>query len=414
MKTLHMGCLMALGVAMLSACCSQPADMKVSTDDGTLWSVKMADSELAHGILSCTIDPEKGYNKWDYTAGVILKGLLDLYDAYGDAKYFEYVEDYANQMVEEDGTIKTYDMEEYNIDRINTGKIFFRLYEQTKKEKYRLAATALRRQLDGHPRNEDGGYWHKARYPHQMWLDGIYMGGPFYAEYAFRNNQVNDYQDIINWFRTMDQHCYNPAMDLYCHACDVSRQQSWCDPETGLSKHCWGRALGWFAMAAVDVLDFLPKHEDGYDEVVAIFNKLASHLRRMQQPDSGLWYQVIDRGGDIDNYLEATCACMFTYALAKGVRQGVLDESYLDVCRKAFEGITTRLISHDPDGWININDCSGGAGLGGDPLKPDTYRAADYDYYIYKVKRVTNSSHATGPFIMAALELERVDGLSTR
>lgn len=340
--------------------------------------------------------------KWDYCHGLELGAMLDVYDRYNDQEIFDYALAYADTMILNDGTIKTYKLHEYNIDRLNSGKFLFRIYEQTKDRKYKRALDLLRSQLDSHPRNADGGFWHKKIYPNQMWLDGIYMGTPFYAEYAYRNSRPEDYQDIINQFVTVARHTYDPVNDVFRHACDVSRRERWADKTTGQSQHAWGRAMGWYAMAFADVLEFLPKHEAGRDTMLVLFNKVASQIKRLQDKKTGLWYQVLDRSGDEGNYLESSCSAMFVYALFKGVRLGLLDASYLKVAEKGYKGILKHFIEVDKNGVVSLTRACAVAGLGG-----KNYRMGDYDYYINETIR-SNDPKAVGPFIMASLEWERL------
>jgi unsaturated rhamnogalacturonyl hydrolase len=363
------------------------------------WSVRMVESEMARYPESWQLDFQT-HLKWDYCHGLELQSMLDVYDAYGDQKIFDYALAYADTMILDNGSIKTYKLSEYNIDRINSGKFLFRIYEQTKERKYSKALDLLRSQLDTHPRNDDGGFWHKKIYPNQMWLDGIYMASPFYAEYAYRHNRVGDYADILNQFITVARHTYDPATGLYRHACDVSKKERWADPVTGQSKHSWGRAMGWYAMAIVDALDFVPKHEVGRDSVVTIFNNVAAQIKRLQDKKTGLWYQVLDKSGEEGNYLESSCSSMFVYALYKGVRLGLIDKSYLEVANKGYKGILKNFIEVDADGLVTLTKACAVAGLGGNP-----YRAGDYDYYINEKIR-SNDAKAVGPFIMASLEYE--------
>ena len=328
--------------------------------------------------------------------------MLDVYDRYGDQKIYDYALAYADTMINADGTIKMYKREEYSLDRINSGKFIFRIYEQAKDEKYKKALALMRSQLDEHPRNADGGFWHKKIYPNQVWLDGIYMGAPFYAEYAFRNNQVKDYADVINQFLMAARHTYDAKNDLYRHACDVSRKERWADPVTGQSKHSWGRAMGWYAMAFVDALDFIPEHEPGRDSMLVIFNKIAAQIKRLQDSKSGLWYQVLDKSGAPGNYLESSCSTMFVYSLFKGVRKGYIDKSYLAVAIKGYKGILDNFIEVDGNGVVSITKACAVAGLGG-----KVYRSGDYDYYINETVR-NNDPKAVGPFILASLEWERL------
>ena len=360
------------------------------------WSVRMTESEMIRCPESWQLDFQPKL-KWDYCHGLELQAMLDVYDAYGDKKIVDYALAYADTMIHNDGSIVTYKLHEYNIDRLNSGKFLFRIYE-----KYKKAIDLLRSQLDTHPRNEDGGFWHKKIYPNQMWLDGIYMASPFYAEYAFRNNQVKDYADVVNQFITVARHTYDPQNGLYRHACDVSRKERWADPVTGQSKHSWGRAMGWYAMAFVDALDFIPKHEAGRDSMLVILNNIAPQVKRIQDPKTGLWYQVLDKSGEKGNYLESSCSTMFVYALFKAVRMGYIDQSYLDVALKGYKGILDNFIEVDNDGLVTITKACAVAGLGG-----KNYRSGDYDYYINETIR-DNDPKAVGPFIMASLEYERL------
>lgn len=371
------------------------------------WSVRMAESEMIRWPESWQLDFQPRL-KWDYCHGLELQSMLDVYDRYGDKKFYDYALAYADTMVNADGTIKMYKREEFSLDRINSGKFIFRIYEQTKDEKYKKALALMRSQLDDHPRNEDGGFWHKKVYPHQVWLDGIYMGAPFYAEYAYRNNLVNDYADVIRQFLMAARHTYDPKTDLFRHACDVSRTERWADKETGQSLHSWGRAMGWYAMAFVDALDFIPEHEAGRDSMLVVFRHLAQMVKRVQDAKTGLWYQVLDKSGAEGNYLESSCSAMFIYALFKAVRKGYVDSSYLDVAVKGYKGFLNHFIEVDKEGLVTITKACAVAGLGG-----KNYRSGDYNYYINETIR-NNDPKAVGPFILASLEWERLQEVKNR
>lgn len=389
--------LLTAGTFLFSA--SLFAGQRVS--DKLPWSVRMTQSEMARCPESWQLDFQPRL-KWDYCHGLELQAMLDVYDRYGDRKVFDYALSYADTMIHADGSIETYKLQEYNIDRLNSGKFLFRIYEQTGNPKYKAALDLLRSQLDTHPRNDDGGFWHKKIYPNQMWLDGIYMASPFYAEYAFRNNRPQDYADIVNQFLTVARHTYDPANGLYRHACDVSRRERWADPVTGQSAHSWGRAMGWYAMAFVDALDFIPQQQAGRDSMLVILNNIATQVKRLQDPQTGLWYQVLDKSGAPGNYLESSCSAMFVYTLFKAVRKGYIDKSYLDVALKGYQGILDNFIEVDADGLVTITKACAVAGLGG-----KNYRSGDYNYYINETIR-NNDPKAVGPFIMASLERERL------
>ena len=371
-------------------------------------SVRLVQSEMIRCPESWQLDFQPRL-KWDYCHGLELGAMLAVYDRYGDRRIYDYALAYADTMVNADGTIKMYKREEFSLDRINSGKFIFRIYEQEKEEKYRQALDLMRSQLDDHPRNADGGFWHKKVYPNQVWLDGVYMGTPFYAEYAYRNNRPQDYADVVRQILMAARHTYDPANGLYRHACDVSRKERWADPQTGQSQHCWGRALGWYAMAIVDALDFIPAQEAGRDSVLTILRQIAKQVKRLQEPKSGQWYQVLDRSGDEGNYLESTCSAMFIYTLFKAVRKGYIDKSYLNVAVKGYLGYLKKFIQEDANGVVSITDCCAVAGLGG-----KNYRSGDYDYYIHETIR-DNDPKAIGPFILASLEwedLQKLKGLS--
>lgn len=362
------------------------------------WSVRMAESEMVRNPESWQVDFQPSL-KWDYCHGLELGAMMDVYDRYGDSKFYDYALAYADTMVNEDGTIKKYKLTDYSLDRINSGKMLFRIYEQTKDEKYKKALDLLRTQFDGQPRNEDGGFWHKKVYPNQMWLDGLYMGTPFLAEYAYRNNDPHAYQEVINQIKIVARHTYDSSNGLFRHACDVSKREKWADKTTGQSQHCWGRALGWYAMAIVDNLDFIPLHEPGRDSVLVILNQIAKTLKKYQSPE-GLWYQVMDKSGEPGNYLESSCSSMFVYSLFKAVRKGYIPASYFAVARKGYEGILNEFIKVDENGLVSITKACAVAGLGG-----KNYRMGDYSYYINELIR-DNDPKAVGPFILASLEWE--------
>ena len=392
-KRILMGC---LGVMLAVVGIAQVQDSFPKNQKP--WSVRMAESEMVRNPESWQVDFQPSL-KWDYCHGLELGAMMDVYDRYGDAKFYEYALAYADTMVNEDGTIKKYKLTDYSLDRINSGKMLFRIYEQTKNDKYKKALDLLRSQFDGQPRNADGGFWHKKVYPNQMWLDGLYMGTPFLAEYAYRNNEPQAYQEVINQIKIVARHTYDPANGLFRHACDVSKREKWADKETGQSQHCWGRALGWYMMAIVDDLDFIPQHEPGRDTVLVILNHIAETLKKYQSPE-GLWYQVMDKSGEPGNYLESSCSAMFVYSLFKAVSKGYIPSSYFAVARKGYEGILNEFIKVDDNGLVSITKACAVAGLGG-----KNYRMGDYDYYIHEQIR-DNDPKAVGPFILASLEWE--------
>ena len=340
-------------------------------------------------------------SKWTYELGIMLKGLEGVWYATGDGRYFRHIQEQLDHWVQPDGTIRTYRPEEYNIDHVLLGRNLLTLYKVTGQEKYRKAAASLREQLKTHPRTKEGGFWHKKIYPHQMWLDGLYMGEPFYAEYAATFNEPEAFDDIARQFVLMERHARDAQTGLLYHAWDESREQRWADKTTGRSPHVWGRAMGWYAMALVDTLEHFPAEHPQRAELVAILNRLASAVAKYQEPKSGLWWQVVDRGGQKGNYLEASASAMFVYALAKGVRQGHLPASYVKVAEKAYQGILREFIRPVSAAQVNLEGTVSVAGLGGNP-----YRDGSYEYYLSE-KVVTNDPKGVGAFLKASVEMEQ-------
>lgn len=387
-----------LVLAMSVAC--QPKNEIDSKKEESNWSVKMADSEMVR-----TPDPQyidfRPKPKWEYTNGLVCSAMLKVWKHTGDQKYFDYAKSYADSMIMDNGEIKTYKKTAFNIDRVNPGKFLIDLYLETGTEKYKMAIDTLRDQMRYHPRTSEGGFWHKKVYPHQMWLDGLYMGSPFLAKYAAKFNEPALFDDVANQIYLIDKYTWDEEIGLYRHGWDESREQEWSNPETGQSPHAWGRAMGWFAMALVDVLEFLPADHPQRPEILAVLNKMANSIKNAQDQDSGLWWQVMDQPGREGNYLEGSCSSMFTYAMYKAVNNGWVDESYKSVAEKGYQGILNQLIKTEEDGTISITQVCAVAGLGGDP-----YRDGTYEYYVNEIKR-DNDPKAVGPFIMAAIEQEK-------
>ncbi len=338
--------------------------------------------------------------KWSYDHGVVLKGIEGVWLNTGDGRYFKHIQQSLDRFVTADGTIRGYKPDEYNIDHVLLGRVLLMLYDVTGQDKYRKAAGQLRAQLQTHPRTSEGGFWHKKIYPNQMWLDGLYMGEPFYAEYAATFHETAAFDDIARQFILMEQHARDTKTGLLYHGWDESRQQRWADKTTGRSPNFWGRAMGWYAMALVDTLDHFPKDHPKRGELVAILNRVAAAVDKYQEPKSGLWYQVLDKGSAEGNYFESSAACMFVYALAKGVRHDYLPARYLKVAQKGYQGITTRFIEPAADGEVNLKGTVSVAGLGGNP-----YRDGSYQYYLSE-KVVTNDPKGVGAFLLAANEME--------
>ncbi|WP_440904786.1 glycoside hydrolase family 88/105 protein [Catenovulum sp. SX2] len=361
-------------------------------------SERMAQSEMQRNPQAWSID-WRDYPRWTYTHGLVLLSMAKLYEKTAKAEYFEYIQNYVDTLINEQGDIATYDIHKYNIDMINPGKLLFFMYQQTGQVKYKIAADTLRQQLRDHPRTTEGGFWHKQRYTSQMWLDGLYMGAPFYAQYIHLYEQPKVYDDVILQFEQIKKHLYRKDTGLPVHGWDESKTQHWADKKTGQSKHHWSRAIGWYAMAMVDVLEFLPQQSSQRKWLASRFNNLVTQMAKFQHP-TGLWYQVVEAPYAKDNYLEASGSIMLAYAILKAHKMHDLTKDLLPIGLKAYQGVIDQLISTNEFNHISINQVCAVAGLGGNP-----YRDGSYEYYISEPVRADDPK-AVGPFILASLLIE--------
>lgn len=374
--------------------------LTVSAKNPTIkgYAQRFADSEISRFPEAWMLDhctaPFFGYSQ-----GVGCSAMLAVWHATGDDHYFRYVEKLADSLVHEDGSIHRYEEDKYNLDFINSGKYLFDCYAVTGKEKYRRAMQTLLKQIEKQPRTSDGGFWHKLRYEHQMWLDGLYMCSPFLAQYGATFNEPKWIEEAVKQIKLCHLHTHDPATGLYHHAWDESRSQRWADPATGHSPSFWGRSIGWWFMALVDNLDFIPQEHPDRREIIGYVQGLAAAVVKYQR--NGLWYQVVDCPERAGNYPEASVTTQFMYALTKAVNKGYIDRSYRKNAIAALAAIQDRLILELEDGTLSLIQCCAVGGLGGNP-----YRDGSFEYYINE--RVhDNDAKATGPFIMGCLELEK-------
>jgi unsaturated rhamnogalacturonyl hydrolase len=382
-----------LAVALMAAWLAAAPLAAQPVPAGRPWSVRMAESVMRRDTL---VHPE-----WDYVAGVVLLGIHRVGERTGDPRFARYVKRNVDRFVRPDGTIDTYDLEDFNLDQINEGKLLFPLYARTRDTRYRKAAGLLREQLRRHPRTKEGGFWHKKTYPNQMWLDGLYMAQPFYAQYARDFAEPSAFDDVAKQFLLMARHARDPRTGLLYHGWDESRAESWADPQTGLSPAFWGRAMGWYAMALVDALDFFPASHRDRAELIRVLQEVARAVRGVQDPVSGLWYDVLDQPNRDGNYHEASASSMFVYALAKGARRGWLTADYHDVAARGFDGIVREMITVDSLGLVSLDKVVAVSGLGGKQKRSGTF-----EYYVGEPV-VSNDPKGVGAFILAAEELGR-------
>lgn len=342
--------------------------------------------------------PEKKV-KWNYEQGVMLMAMRKMYESTNDSVYLNFIIEKIDRFVDDSGTINAYKKSDYNLDKINSGKALLFLYEETKDEKYKIAADSLNAQLKEQPRTKSGGFWHKKIYPNQMWLDGLYMAQPFAAHYIQLFGENKNYDDVVFQISHVYNKTYNEKTGLLYHAWNEDKKQSWADPETGTSPHFWGRAIGWYLMAVVDVLDYLPENHPNRNELIEILTTLSESLLEYRDEKTGLWYQILNLPDRKGNYLESSCAAMYCYVFAKGAKNNYLDPKFKLIADEVFDKIIEIHTKFDENGHVNLYNTCSSAGLGGDP-----YRDGSFEYYISEPKRM-NDYKGVGPLIFAAVEL---------
>jgi unsaturated rhamnogalacturonyl hydrolase len=362
------------------------------------WSVRMANSvmfradSLIHHLG--VVNP-----KWAYDVAFLGMAIDKLGKV--DKKYSKYMEDWTNWFVKPDGSVKDYKPDEYNLDRIYPANNLLTVYQRGERPGYRIALDRFVGQASTHPKTNSGGFWHKKIYPWQMWLDGIFMASPYFVRYAKEFNRPDLYDLATFQVKEIYKRTLYSGSGLLAHAWDESKSQRWCDPQTGQSKHPWGRSIGWYVMAIEDILEYLPENHKDRDSLIIILNKTCDALLKVADPATGLYWQVLDQGGREGNFLEASCSAMFTYAYARGAHKGYLPAKYLRIAERNFDSMIKEFIRIGPDGHLTLTNICAVGGLGGNP-----YRDGSYEYYINE-KKQDNDPKGVAPFILAALELGR-------
>ena len=358
--------------------------------------------------------------RWSYVMGIELEAMLDTYLKYGGDDIRKYCKLYTDTMINTKGEIRTYKLEDYNLDQIRTGHFVARMYEKYPEAKNLAAMKTLMKQLDKQPRTKEGVYWHKAIYAYQVWLDGIFMGLPYRcltARMLLKPKKAQRiYDDAVNQISKTYERTLDPKTGLNRHAWDETHEMFWADKETGLSQHCWGRAQGWYTMALIELLDAIPEDYERRGEVIELLRKDLDAVIKWQDKETGLWYQVMDQPGRKGNYLESTCSSMFAYVLMKATNKGYLGEKYLLAGKKAYQGILKNFIRVNADKTISLTNCCAVAGLGpgmseavkkaAPNVKENKRRDGSYDYYLSEPVR-DNDAKGVGPFIWASLEYEK-------
>ena len=360
--------------------------IRESTPERTIWNIESLRKGKSMG--------------WNYIDGCMITAILSMAEITGEAEYADFAENYIDSFIDENGSIHGYDERKYNLDDVNEGRVLFPLYERTGKDKYRLAAEVLKGQLDAQPRTAEGNFWHKAIYPNQVWLDGIYMAQPFRALYE-KNFGEEDYSDIVRQIMTVRQKMFDEEKRLYFHGYDASRRIFWADPESGCSKSFWLRSIGWFAVALADLTEILPDGDDR-NRIATLLSELVEGIASYADAATGMYWQVPDQGEREGNYLETSGSSMIAYAMLKGARLGVLDGKYAELGKKTFTGIAEKYLSFS-EGNLNLGGICLVAGLGpADNLRRD----GTYEYYISE-PIVENDAKGVAPFLLAYTEVVR-------
>jgi unsaturated rhamnogalacturonyl hydrolase len=376
-----------------------PARLSLSAGSGAKpWSARACEAMIDRR-------PDAITGHWAYDVGLVLMGCQRVAQRNDSPKFRQFVKRTVDDLIAPDGSIKGYDPQEYNLDHLNMGNVLFSLLQEARdpgeKRRYERALSLLRSQMKTHPRTLDGGFWHKQIYPHQLWLDGAYMAGPFLAKYAAVFKEPSLYDDVARELIVLERHTRDPKTGLLYHGWDESRTQRWADPSTGRSPSFWGRSIGWYAMALVDVIDLMPKTHAKRGALLAILDRLAAAIAATQDRQAGVWWQVLDAPRRDKNYLEASASAMFVYALSKGVNRGWLESGrYAPIAERGYRGILGKFVDVDDKGWLDLRNVCKVAGLGGTP-----YRDGTYEYYT-STEVVTNDPKGVGAFVVASLERE--------
>ena len=363
-------------------------------------SRQMADATIARWPKGRFSPPDQPW-RWNYELGTLLQGMDAAWYNTAEGSYYRYIKDSIDPFIAPDGTISSYDPSAHSLDDVLSGRQLLLLYRVTRDKRYYEAAAVLRHQLASQPKNASGGFWHKQIYPNQMWLDGLYMAEPFLAEYASVFEEPQDFAQITRQFVLMEQHARDEKSGLLYHAWDESKQQGWANGSTGDSPSLWARGMGWYMMALVDTLPYYPEDDPGRAQLMDILKRTAEAIVRAQDGGSGLWYQVLDKGAEKGNYFESSAACMFTYALAKGVRLGYLGPEFATSAQRAWRGIQSQFLKREPDGRMMLTGTVHSIGLGG-----SEHRDGSYAYYV-GAPVVSDDPKGVGAFLLAATEMER-------
>ncbi|RDE27565.1 glycoside hydrolase family 88/105 protein [Parageobacillus thermoglucosidasius] len=329
--------------------------------------------------------------KWHYHQGVFLYGMLKVWEKTNKYEYFDYIKSYFDYLIDEDGNFL---FARDELDSIQPGMLLFTLYKKTGDRRYKIAAKKLRSLFWTLNRTKEGGFWHKDKYPYQMWLDGLFMAGPFALMYSHEYNEPELIEIVLFQEKLMCIHMKDPKTGLLYHAWDEKRETPWSNSATGCSPEFWGRSIGWYGAALVEMLELLPENHVGRKELIESLRNLVESLVQFQDKETGLWYQVVDKGDREDNWLESSCSSLFIYTIAKAIQKNYIDIKYLQTVKFAYEGLLKNMIICDNDDWIMKGICIGTS-------------AGVYDYYVSR-PTLENDLHGVGAFLLASMALQEV------
>ncbi len=379
---------------LIAAAPALPAQTK-----GPPLTVRVANQVMARwpeGHLS----PKGTPTSWGFELGIVLAGMNAVWSATNDPSYLTYLQHAVDQFVQPDGTIAGYDSQAYSLNNILIGRQLLTLYRLNHKEKYKLAAERLRRQIASQPRTASGGVWHSRATPNLMLLDDQFMLAPFYAEYAVTFHEAQDLDDIVKQFTLLEQHTRDANTGLMYHGWDESHTAPWANVSTGTSANLWARGMGWYLMALVDTLPYVPEHDPHHAVLLAMLHRAAAAVSRAQDPQSNLWYQILDKPGAKGNYVESSSVLMFTYAFAKGARLGYLPKSYGIAAARAWKATRLRFVRTSQSGEVKITGTVTHIALGASPADDGSY-----DYYLH-APVVDDDPKGIGAFLLTGSEME--------
>ncbi|HKE56365.1 MAG TPA: glycoside hydrolase family 88 protein [Pyrinomonadaceae bacterium] len=354
------------------------------------WSTAVVESTMKR------LPTVKDLGVWNYPRGLYLYGQYLVYRRTHDPRYLQYLKEWVDSHVDANGVVtntaadgKVNEVKFESLDNMLPGNLLLLLYKETKEQKYKLAAERIRKRFDTYPRTKDGGFWHATNKTRewQLWGDGVFMSMPFLIRYGkiFGDAKYTN-DEASNQLLIYASHLNDPKTGLMFHAYDESGQSTWADPVTKHSAEIWCRAMGWFGMTLIEVLELLPKDHPKRPQLIAQVKQLVTAWAKYQDQKTGLWYQIVDKGQDPANWLETSSSSMYSYVIAMAAQRGYVDKSYLNVARKGYNGVLNK-ISLGSDGLTNLIDICEGTNV------------ADLSYYFGR-KRLTNDLHGLGAFLI--------------